>query len=147
MLILDEKCVYWLRFDHFSEIQFGMCSIAIRHTCASSALAKIVIFFACGELDGGELGAFVWAVAEGLVLREAACTIVVIFPHLQLYPESITNYCFGHLSTAQGSVIFCFSASVTGCLRSLDWSHPIWIKAIKYLFSDTVILFLILTNS
>lgn len=102
-----------------------MSSIAIRQIGASSALAKIVIFFTCGELDGGELGAFVRAVAEGLVLREAACAIVVIFSHLQLYPKSIKKYCFGHLSTAQGSVIFCFSASVTGCLRSLDWSHPI----------------------
>jgi hypothetical protein len=36
-----------------------MSSIAIRHICTSSALAKIVIFFACGELDGGELGALV----------------------------------------------------------------------------------------
>lgn len=94
-----------------------MGSITVGKSIASFALADIILFFGCCKLKRSEFAAFVWAVAKGLVLGKSACAVIVIFANLQLYPKSQIFYCFGHLSTAQGSVILAFSASVDGGLR------------------------------
>ena len=104
-----------------------MCSIAIRKVGAPPALAEVVVLLAGGELEGGEFGALVRAVAEGLVLGEAASAVVVVLADFELNPKWGRQYCLGHLSTAHGSVMFFFSSSVAGALRWLDWSQPIQI--------------------
>lgn len=64
-----------------------MCSVAIGKIGAPPALAEVVVLLVGGELDGGELGALVGAVAEGLVLGEAACAVVVILADFELNPK------------------------------------------------------------
>jgi hypothetical protein len=49
----------------------------------------MVVLLGSSKLQGGELGPLVGAVAEGLVLGEAARAVVVVLPHLQLYPELV----------------------------------------------------------